>query len=356
MTQAMLMRAFLLMVCICPALLQSQVLHGAGSTSPYSLWSEWAKSYDKANKGVKLHYSPTGSSHGIELFLEGKADFAVTDTILTDAQMKDAKQKLGADILQIPMILNAVVPVYTVDGADRELKFTRAALSGIYLGRITKWDDPEIADANPDANLPHEDIKVVHRSDDSDTTYLWTEFLSKVSPDWKGGPGTGLIVNWPVGLPAKGDDGVEDLVIGPRNTSYRVDDLVKNITNSIGYLPLHYAIEHQLPYGDVENASGAFVRATGSSIMAEAASAAQSMPDAYRHSLAELPSEIGYPISSFTWILVPSEMRDKEKARAMAGFLKWMLKDGQDSATMLQFVRLPSPIVESALTEVAKLY
>jgi phosphate transport system substrate-binding protein len=351
----MLTRVLLILAYIYPALLPAQALHGAGSTSPYPLYSEWSKSFRKADNSVKLHYSPTGSAHGINQFLEGKADFAVTDMILNDQQLKTARQKLGGDILQIPMVLNAVVPVYSVQGVDTDLKFTRAALAGIFLGKITKWDDPEIADANPGVTLPDAVIKVVHRSDENDTTYLWTEFLSKVSPEWKAGPGIGLNVNWPVGLGVRGDDGEEDLVLGPRG-DYGVEDFLKNLSNSIGYVQLHYAIEHQLPYGDVENASGAFVRATGSSIMAEAASAAESSPDAYRQALADLPSATGYPISSFMWILVPSEMRDKAKAKAMADFLKWMLKDGQNSATDLHFVRLPPAIAENALAVVAKLH
>jgi phosphate transport system substrate-binding protein len=339
------------------AVLHAQVLHGVGSTSQYPLFSEWSKNYKKVNSAVKLHYTPTGSAKGIEKFLEGKADFVATDKALTDQQLQSARQSLGADILQIPMVLGAVVPVYSVDGVDAELKFTGAALAGIYLGKITRWNDQEIADANPGVQLPDAAIKVVHRSDDSDTTYLWTTFLSDVSKEWKAGPGKGLNVQWPVGLGAKGDDGVEDLVIGPRIAmSTRVDDYVKNISNSIGYLQLHYAIERNLPYGDVENASGGFARAAASSITAEATSAAKESPDAYRRSLADVPSEKGYPISSFTWILVPAEMRDKAKAKAMSDFLKWMLKDGQGAAAELHYVRLPTEIAENAAGEAAKLH
>jgi phosphate transport system substrate-binding protein len=338
-------------------LLQGQVLHGAGSTTQYPLFSEWSKSYKKVNPTVHLHYTPTGSARGVEEFLDGKADFVATDAPLTDQQLQSAKQKLGADILQIPMVLGAVVPIYTVDRVDTELKFTGAALAGIYLGKITKWNDPEIADANPGVQLPDAAIKVVHRSDESDTTYMWTAFLSDVSHEWKAGPGKGLNVHWPTGLGAKGDDGVEDLVIGPRILSTnRVDDFPSNISNSIGYVQLHYAIERNLPYGDVENASGGFARAAASSLMAEATSAAKESPDAYRRSLADVPSETGYPVSSFTWILVPAEMRDKAKAKAMSDFLKWMLKDGQGAAAELHYVRLPEAIVDGAQPEVAKLH
>jgi phosphate transport system substrate-binding protein len=186
---------------------------------------------------------------------------------------------------------------------------------------------------------------------------MWTAFLSNVSKDWKAGPGKGLNVRWPVGLGAKGDDGVEDLVIGPSIAqSVRIDDYVRSISNSIGYVQLHYAIERNLPYGDVENASGGFARAAASSLMAEAASAAKESPNAYRASLADVPSETGYPISSFTWILVPADMRDKAKSKAMADFLNWMLKDGQKQAAELHYVRLPTAIVEDAQPEVAKLH
>ena len=338
------------------ALLHAQVLHGTGSTTQYPLFSEWSKSYRKVDPAVHLHYTPTGSSRGVEEFLDGKADFVATDEMLTEDQLKAAGQKLGSDILRIPMGLGAVVPIYSVEGVRVELKFTGAALAGIYLGKITRWNDAEIANANPDVQLPDAPIKVVHRSDESDTTYLWTEYLSSISPEWKAGPGKGLSVRWPVGLGAKGDDGVENLVVGPRTAgSYSIDDFPENISNSIGYVQLHYAIERNLPYGDVENASGGFSRATASSLMAESASAAKETPDAYRRSLAGVPSETGYPISSFTWILVPARMHDKDKAKAMAGFLKWMLEDGQNIAAELHFVRLPNSIVQQAAPEAAKL-
>jgi phosphate transport system substrate-binding protein len=173
----------LISICLSSALVHAQVLQGVGSTAQYPLFSQWSRNYKTVNSAVKLHYTPTGSAKGIERFLEGKADFVATDTMLTDEQLKMARQKLGADILQVPMVIGAVVPIYSVDGVDAELKFTSAALAGIYLGKITRWNDPEIADANPGVSLPDAIIKVVHRSDDNDTTYLWTEFLSKVSPE-----------------------------------------------------------------------------------------------------------------------------------------------------------------------------
>ena len=351
----MLTRIALLSICMSTVLVHAQALHGAGSTAQYPLFSQWSKHYKKVKPGVKLQYTPTGSARGIEQFLDGKADFVATDTALTGEQLKRASDKLGSDILQVPMVMGAVVPIYTVDGVDAELKFTAAALAGIYLGKITKWNDPEIADANSGVSLPNAAIRVLHRSDDNDTTYLWTEFLSDVSKEWKSGPGTGLNVKWPAGLGARGDDGMEDLVIGPRG-DYGVEDFPRSISNSIGYVQLRYAIDRNLPYGDVENASGAFARATATSLTDEATSATRESPNAFRQSLADVPSTTGYPISSFTWILVPANMRDKEKAKAMADFLKWMLHEGQGSAMELHYVRLPDVIVEDALEEAGKLH
>jgi phosphate transport system substrate-binding protein len=267
--------------------------------------------------------------------IEGKVDFAASDTRMSAEQLEIAKAKLGVDIIQIPAVLGAVVPIYKVDGVNSELKFTVAALAGIYLGTITMWSDPEIADANPTVTLPDEKIVVVHHSDDSHTTYQWTDFLSQVCPAWTTGPGKGLKLKWPVGIGAKGDDGVEDLVVGPTGY-YGISDLVSGIRDSIGYVQLHYAIERRLPYGDVLSKSGGFVRATDSSVKAAAAS---SVPDSFQGSIEDEPGEGTYPISSFTWLLIPTKMEDPVKTKAMAGFVKWMLTDGQKSDDALHYVK-----------------
>jgi phosphate transport system substrate-binding protein len=227
----------------------------------------------------------------------------------------------------------------------------RSSVSGNLSGQNQDVGDPEIADANPNVSLPDEKIIVVHRSDDSDTTYLWTEFLSRVSPEWKAGPGTGLNVKWPVGFGAKGDDGVEDLVISPTG-DYGTNDLVSGISNSIGYVQLHYAIENRLPYGDVQSATGGFVRAAESSVMAAAASA---IPDNFRGSIESEPGQGVYPISSFTWFIVPLKMKDPSKAKAMADVLKWMLKDGQTSVDALHYVKLPQSVVDKAMQELSRI-
>jgi phosphate transport system substrate-binding protein len=350
----MLIRNILISVIVSSAFACAQTVHGVGSTFVQPLYSEWFNTYKKVNPAVKLRYKPTGFATGVSEFIDGKADFAALETPLTKGQMKVARQKLGSEILQIPTVLGAVVPIYRVDGADVELKFTGMALAGIYLGKITKWNDPQIAGANPGVLFPDRKIVVVHRSDTSDTTYLWTDFLSKISPEWKAGPGTGLNVKWPVGIGVAGDDGVEDLVVGPKNDQ-TIDDIIRGIPNSIGYVQLQFAIEERLPYGDVQNASGTFARATASSIRAEAVSALASAPDTFGRSLVNTPSPTGYPISSFTWILVPAKMRDKGKSKAMADFLRWALKDGQDLAERLHYIRLPAPALEAALGEVDKL-
>jgi phosphate transport system substrate-binding protein len=343
----------LILLLLFSGLASPQTLHGVGSAFPTPLYSQWFRTYEKANPKVKLHFKPAGSAAGISELIDGKADFAATETPLTDDQRKAAQQKLGSEILQIPTTLGAVVPIYRVDGADAELKFTAGALAGIFLGKITKWNDPAIADANPGVSLPDNNIVVVHRSDPSDTTLLWTDFLSEVSPQWKAGPGTGLSVKWPVGIGVSGDDGIEELVVGPKN-DIKIDDVIRGIPNSIGYVQLHFAIEQKLPYGDVESSQGAFVRAAESSIMAEAASAA-AVPDAFRKPLVNAPSPTGYPISTFTWILVPSNPRDKGKSKAIADFLRWALQEGQATAERLHYIPLPPEIVEEALGEVSKL-
>jgi phosphate transport system substrate-binding protein len=333
----------------------AQTLQGAGTTFPYALYEKWFAEYKKHAPAVKFHYKPVGSANAVDELIQHKADFATTDTPLTDDQLKRASQALGGDILQIPAVLGAIVPVYNIDGVGNEVKFTGAALAGIYLGKITNWNDPIIADANPNISFPNEKIVVVHRSDPNDTSYLWTAYLSHISPDWKSGPGEGMQVKWPTGLAVKGEDGVEDLVDGPKRDYNMEDNLVSAIPNSIGYLQLHYAIENKLPYGDVQNSAGIFVRASESSVIDAASSETHAVPDIFRETLPDESSKTGYPISSFTWFIVPAKMQDPAKAKAMSDFLTWMLKDGQTTAAALHFVQLPDNVVEKALTEAAKI-
>lgn len=330
----------------------AQAIQGAGSKFPYPLYEKWFASFRKLHPSVKIDYKPIGSSAGIERLMAGTSDFAATNAPITEEQLRAIKLKLGKDVLLIPTVAGAVVPIYKVDGVNTDLKFTGSALAGIYLGSITKWNAPEIVDANPGVSLPNAKIIVVHRSDTSDTSYLWTTYLSQMSPAWKAGPGAGVNVRWPTGLGTKGDDGVADLVIGPTG-DVGVTELVSSLPNSIGYVQLRYAIDNQLPYGDVQNSSGAFVRATASSITA--AGASNEVLGLSGNPLANEYSQTAYPLSSFTWLLIPVEMKDKTKANAMADFLKWMLTEGQQTVEPLHYARIPKNIVAQALTEIARL-
>lgn len=341
-------RIFLILIALGPTAV-AQTLQGAGSLLPYPLYSKWIEHYHKLHPTVKIHYQPVGPTAGIEDMLAGKADFAASDTPLEDQQLQALKTKFGSDVLQIPTALNAVVPIYRVDGVNAELKFTSAALAGIYLGTITTWDDPAIADANPNVSLPNKKIVVIYRSDSSETTYQWTAFLSRVSPEWKSGPGTGLTVKWPVGHGVKAEDGMEDLVIGPTG-NYGTADLLTGLSNSIGYIQLRYAVEKGLPYGDVQSESGGFVRAAQSSVLA----AAKADP-AHLRSIENEPGVGAYPIASVAWLVVPAKLSDEAKTRAMADFLKWTLTDGQSIAAALHYVVLPVAVVDQTLAEIAKI-
>ena len=338
-------RIFLVLIALVPAAF-AQTLQGAGSSLPYPLYSKWIEHYHKLHSTVKIHYQPVGPNAGITDLLAGKVDFAASDTPLDDQQLQALKAKFGSDVLQIPTALSAVVPIYRIDGVNAELKFTSAALAGIYLGTVTMWDDSAIADANPNVSLPNKKIVVIHRSDSSETTYQWTAFLSRVSPEWKSGPGTGLTVKWPVGHGVKEEDGMEDLVIGPTG-NYGTADLLSGLSNSIGYIQFRYAIENELPYGDVQSESGGFVRAAQSSVLAAA-----NADRAHLRSIENQPGVGLYPIASVVWLVVPVKLSDEAKTKAMADFLKWALTDGQSISADLHYVVLPIAVVDRALAEI----
>jgi phosphate transport system substrate-binding protein len=233
--------------------------------------------------------------------------------------------------LHFPTVLGAAVPTYNIPGVTAQLNFTPEALAGIFLGKITKWNDPAIAGANKGLNLPAADIVVVHRSDGSGTTYIWTDYLSKVSDEWKDKVGKGSSVNWPVGLGGKGSEGVTGQI--------------KNAPNSIGYVELIYAASNNIPYGSVKNSSGAFVKADLASVSAAAAAAAKTMPDDFRVSITNPPGKTAYPIASFTWLLIPEKFTDAAKREALKGFLNWMMADGQDYAEQLSYAKLPTEVI-----------
>jgi phosphate transport system substrate-binding protein len=301
-------------------------LNAAGATFPYPIYSKWFDEYHKLHANIQINYASVGSGAGIRQVLEGTVDFGASDGPMSDEQLAQAKVK----ILHFPTVLGAALPTYNIPGVAQELNFTQQALAGIFLGKTTKWNDPVIASANPGVNLPAEDIVVIHRSDGSGTTYIWTDFLSKVSEEWKTRVGRGTSVNWPVGLGGKGNEGVAGLI---KQTPY-----------SIGYVELIYAIQNNISYGRVQNAASKFVKADLASVSAAAAGAAQTMPDDFRVSITNPPGESAYPISSFTWLLIPEKITDPAKRDAIKGFLQWMLTDGQNYTEGLSYGRLPRAI------------
>jgi phosphate transport system substrate-binding protein len=272
---------------------------------------------------------------------EGTVDFGASDGPMNDEQLKAFQDKHGFGILHFPTVLGAVVPTYNIPGVTGALNFTPDALAGIFLGKITKWNDPLIAGANKGVNLPSAEIVVVHRSDGSGTTYIWTDYLSKVNDEWKSKVGKGASINWPVGLGGKGSEGVTGQI--------------KNTPNSIGYVELIYALSNNISYGSVKNSSGGFIKADLASVSAAAAGAANTIPDDFRVSITDAPGKNAYPISSFTWLLIPEKFSDAAKRDAIKGFVKWMLKDGQNYTEQLSYAKLPKEVVakeEKALAKV----
>ena len=308
------------------------LINGAGATFPYPIYSKWFDEYHKNNGNIQFNYQSVGSGAGIKQATEGTVDFGATDGPMNDEQLKAFMDKRSTSVLHFPTVLGAVVPTYNVAEVTGALNFTPDALAGIFLGKITKWNDPVIAGANKGAKLPASDIVVVHRSDGSGTTYIWTDYLSKVSEEWKTKVSKGTSVNWPVGLGGKGNEGVTGLV--------------KQTPNSIGYVELIYAIQNTIPYGSVKNSTGTFVKADLASVSAAAAGAAKDMPEDFRVSITNAPGKSAYPISSFTWLLVPQKFQDAAKRDAVKGFLKWMLSDGQNYAEGLSYAKLPKEVIE----------
>jgi phosphate transport system substrate-binding protein len=303
------------------------LVNGAGATFPYPLYSKWFDEFHKRNADVQINYQSIGSGGGIRQVLEGTVDFGATDGPMTDEQLAQAK----VPIHHLPTVLGAVVPTFNLDGVER-LHFTPEVLSGIFLGKITHWNDPLLAKENAGAKLPAAPIVPVHRSDGSGTTYVFTDYLAKVSPEWAKSVGKGTSVNWPVGLGGKGNEGVSGLV--------------KQTPNAIGYVELIYAVQNKLPYGDVRNRAGKFVAASLESVSAAAAAAAASMPADFRVSITDPAGADAYPIASFTWLLVPARIADANKGRALKQFLEWMLADGQALAPPLNYAPLPAAVVE----------
>ncbi len=307
------------------------LINGAGATFPYPIYSKWFDEYHKLHPDLEFNYQSIGSGGGIRQIIAGTVDFGASDGPMTDKQIEDFKSKNNRNILHFPTVMGADVPAYNIPGVTASLNFTPEALAGIYLGKITKWNDPAITGPNPGVSLPDSDIIVVHRSDGSGTTYIWVDYLSKISEEWNTKVGRGTSVNWPVGLGGKGNEGVAGLV--------------KQQEGAIGYVELIYAIQNGISYGKVKNAAGVFVKADLASVTAAASGAAKAMPDDFRVSITNAPGKNTYPIASFTWLLIPDKIDDPARKQAIIDFLHWMLKDGQTMVESLDYAKLPKEVV-----------
>ena len=326
-------RLTLLFLCFLMALpLAAQTtLNGAGATFPNPIYSKWFSEYGKLHSDVHINYQSIGSGGGIRQVTEGTVDFGASDMPMTDAQLAEAQTKLKTKVLNLPTVLGAVVPAYNIPGVSGEVKFTPEALAGIFLGKVTKWNDKAITSVNPGVNFPDKDIIVIHRSDGSGTTFIWTDYLSKVSSDWKSQVGSSTSVKWPIGLGGKGNEGVAGEI--------------RQLQGAIGYIELIYALQNKIPYGSVKNAAGVFLKASLEGVTAAAASAPRMPPD-FRVSITNPPGKDAYPISSFTWLLLPQQSKDAAKGKILADFLNWMVTDGQKFTNDLSYASLPDAVVQ----------
>jgi phosphate transport system substrate-binding protein len=314
------------------------LINGAGATFPYPIYSKWFDVYHTDHPEIQFNYQSIGSGGGIRQITAKTVDFGASDGPMSDAQLQTAE---GWTILHFPTVLGGVVPIYNIPGVDGKINFTQRAISEIFLGKITNWNDPEIQSVNPDIKLPAAQIVVVHRSDGSGTSYCWTDFLSKINTDWKSKVGKGTSVNWPVGLGGKGNEGVAGLV--------------KQTPNSIGYVELIYADQNKITYGRLQNSAGKYVNCTLASVTEAAASVANKMPADFRVSITNPPGADAYPASTFTWLLIYKTQVNKEKGQALVQFLKWMLADGQKYTQDLGYAPLPPQVVEMEKSAIEKI-
>ncbi len=312
-------------------------INGAGATFPYPIYSKWFAEYNTLHPNVRINYQSIGSGGGIRQLLNQTVSFGATDGPMTDEQLTSAP----GPILHLPTVLGAVVPVYNVPGVDAELKFTGALLADMYLGKVKKWNDEAIAKVNPGVKLPATDVTIVHRSDGSGTTYIFMDYLSKLSPEFKTKVGVNTSVNWPVGVGGKGNEGVSGLV--------------SQTPGSMGYVELIYALQTKIPYGAVQNAAGEFMKASVDSVTKAAAAAAANMPADFRVSITNAEGAGSYPISSFTWVLLYENPTDKAATKVMVDFMRWALTDGEKYAADLGYAPLPDSVVkleEAALQKI----
>ena len=304
----------------------AQNITAAGATFPYPIYNKWFTEYNQLHPNVKINYQSIGSGGGIKQVSEGTVDFGASDGPMNDQQLAEAKVK----VMHVPTVLGAVVPVYNIPGVSKELNFSGDEIADIYLGKITKWNDPRLVKDNPGANLPANDILPVYRSDGSGTTYIFTDYLSKVSADWTNRVGKGTSVKWPAGVGSKGNEGVAGMV--------------KQSPNSFGYVELIYALQNKMAYGAVKNAAGKFLQGSPEGVTAAAAAAAKTMPADYRVSITNAPGATSYPISSFTWLLIPKQFADPAKGAAVKDFLTWMLEHGESETTGMGYAPLPAQV------------
>ena len=312
-------------------------INGAGATFPYPIYSKWFDEYNKIHRNVQINYQSVGSGAGIRQLMNQTVFFGATDGPMTDEQFKAAPGR----IVHVPTVLGAVVPVYNIPNISAELKFTGPVLAEVFLGKIKKWNDPAIAKLNAGVKLPATDITVVHRSDGSGTTYIWVDYLAKVSPEWKTKVGVGTSPNWPTGVGGKGNEGVSGLV--------------KQSPGSIGYVELIYALQSKIGFGTVQNMGGEFVKASVQSVTAAAAATAAQMPADFRVSITNAPGKGVYPISSFTWLLLYEGPKDKTQAKTMVDFMKWALTDGQKYCADLGYAPLPASVVALETAALARI-
>ncbi len=311
----------------------ADTINAAGATFPAPIYQKWFAEYKAAHPEVQINYQAIGSGGGIRQLQAGTVDFGASDMPMKDAQIKE----MPAKPLHFPTVMGAVVLSYNVPGVT-DLKLTPDIIAGIYLGTVSKWDDPKIKAANPGAKLPSKNIEVAHRSDGSGTSFCFTDYLSKVSPDWKTKVGTNDSVQWPVGLGGKGSEGVAGLI--------------KQTPNSIGYVELIYAVQNHMEYANVQNAAGKFIKPSFEAVTA-AAAASKEMPDDFRVSITNAPGAASYPISTFTWLLIPGEIKDPAKKKAITGFLTWMMTAGQKDAQGLSYAPLPAAVVAKEQKQIA---
>ncbi len=331
-----------LRVLLCIALLASCALaqtnlNGAGATFPYPIYSKWFNEFHNEHSNVQINYQSIGSGGGIRQLQMSTVDFGASDMPLNDQQLKE----LGKSIIQFPTVLGSVVPAYNLPGVSGEIKFTPEALAGIYLGKVTKWNDGALTSANPGLKLPNESIVVVHRSDGSGTTFVWTDYLSKISPEWKSKVGSNTSVKWPVGLGGKGNEGVSGLVAQQ--------------PGAIGYVELIYALQNKITFGPVKNSAGKFIKASLQSTTAAAASV-KNMPSDFRVSITNPAGNDAYPISSFTYLLIPTQWQDQTKKNAMVSFLNWMLDKGEPMVTELDYAPLPKHVADMERARIKEIH